>query len=433
MNHREMESHGNSAHKSTDMKMSDKEMKDMQMNHDKMKGMSMDHEGMKMNGMLGPYNMTREASGTSWQPESTPMPGIHTMKNDWMLMLHGFANGIYDDQGARRGDDKFFSENMIMGMAQHPLAGGTIGARGMFSLEPATVGNEGYPLLLQSGETANGRAPLIDRQHPHDFLMELATTYSHPVSTDSSAFAYFGMPGEPALGPTTYMHRFSGMDNPEAPINHHWLDSTHITFGVATIGYVWKNLKLDGSVFTGREPDQYRWDFDEPKFDSYSGRATYNLTKDWSIQASYGTINSPEQLEPNVDQERYTISAIYNKAWEKNNWQTTFAWGRNINKPGKILDGFLLESAINFSKTHTVFGRAERVSKDELFPEGDPLHGTAFTVNKVSLGYIYDFPKWHELQWGLGGVGSVSILPGELTPTYGDTPLSFMLFARVKF
>jgi hypothetical protein len=110
----------------------------------------------------------------------------------------------------------------------------------------------------------------------------------------------------------------------------------------------------------------------------------------------------------------------------------TFAWGRNIKNPGSELDGFLLESAVNFSKTHTIFGRAERVTKDELFPEGDPLHGRAFTVNKVSLGYIYDFPKWHQMQWGLGGVGSASILPDSLTPAYGDTPLSFMLFVRVK-
>ena len=173
-----------------------------------------------------------------------------------MGMVHGYADLIYDDQGGDRGDDKVFSSNMLMVMGQRSLGQGTWGLRGMFSLEPATIGKRGYPLLLQTGETANGRDPLIDRQHPHDFLMELATTYSVPVGDNSSVFGYFGYPGEPALGPSAFMHRFSGMDIPEAPITHHWLDSTHISFGVGTLGYVWKNWKLEGSIFTGREPDE---------------------------------------------------------------------------------------------------------------------------------------------------------------------------------
>src|SRR5439155_21379483 len=194
----------------------------------------------QMQGLYGPYSMTREASGTAWQPEATPMEGLHLMPGDWMLMFHGSAYGVYDYQSGHRGDRKFFSPNMAMGMAQHPLGPGTFGLRTMLTLEPATIGKTGYPLLLQTGETADGKTPLIDRQHPHDLFMELAATYSVAIGEQSSIFGYFGYPGEPALGPATFMHRFSGMDNPEAPITHHWLDSTHVTFGVATLGYVWK-------------------------------------------------------------------------------------------------------------------------------------------------------------------------------------------------
>jgi hypothetical protein len=391
-----------------------------------------DGEREMMTGALGTYPMSREASGTSWQPDATPMPGIHAMQDDWMFMLHGVAFGIYDQQGGKRGADKFFSANMLMGMAQHPLGPGTFGARAMLSLEPATIGREGYPLLLQTGETADGRRPLIDRQHPHDLFMELALTYSVPVKKDGSAFAYFGLPGEPALGPPTFMHRFSGMDNPEAPITHHWLDSTHITFGVATLGATWKSFKLDGSIFTGREPDQHRWNLDEPRFDSYSARLTFNPTPNWSAQVSHGWIHSPEQLEPEADTRRFTASITYHKAWARNHWQTTFAWGRDSNDPGNALDGFLLESTVNFRNTHTVFARAERVDKDELFAAPDPRHGISLTVNKASLGYIYDFPEWYHLRWGIGGLGSIHVLPASLDKVYGDTPLSFMLFARVK-
>ena len=404
------------------------------MSDDPHRGYAMDgeHPGMAMRGMLGAYPMTREASGTSWQPDTTPYEGLHLMKDDWMLMAHGFANVIYDNQGGGRGDRKVFSTNMLMLMAQRPVGPGMLGARSMLSLEPLTIGRKGYPLMLQTGETADGETPLIDRQHPHDLFMELAGTYSVPMTNESSVFAYVGMPGEPALGPPTFMHRFSGVDNPEAPITHHWLDSTHVTFGVATLGYIYDRVKLEGSIFTGREPDQDRWDFDTPRFDSYAARLSWNPTEAWALQGSYGVIDSPEQLEPQMNTQRGTVSAAYHHAWAQNNWQTTFAWGVNMNDPGHTLHGFLLESALNVKKTHTVFGRAEQVAKDELFPEGDPLHGRVFHVTKVSLGYIYDLPEWHHTQWGLGGLGSLHFLPNRLDDAYHDTPFSFMVFARVK-
>lgn len=391
----------------------------------------MDHSMSSMHGFYGLYPMSREASGTAWQPEATPMGGWHYMKGDWMFMFHGFAFGIYDHQGGPRGDEKFLSANMFMGMAQHPLGNGTLGMRTMLSLEPVTIGKNGYPELLQTGETADGKTALIDRQHPHDLFMELAASYSLPLNESSSAFAYLGYPGEPALGPATFMHRFSGADNPEAPITHHWLDSTHITFGVVTLGYIWKDLKIDGSVFTGREPDEHRWDFDRPRFDSYSGRLTYNQTKNWSMQVSYGNIESPEELEPDRNVERLTASVSYHHTWNESNWQTTLAWGRNFQHPGPDLNGVLIESVLNHS-AHTIFGRAEYVQKDELFEHGDPFHGEVFDVGKLTAGYIFDFANWQKVRFGVGGSGSIFIIPDRLESAYGDTPLSFLLFIRAK-
>ena len=121
------------------------------------------HQEEAMHGFYGPYPMTRDASGTAWQPEATPMGGLHIMRGDWMIMAHGYLNAIYDYQSGPRGDQKFFSESMFMGMAQHPLGPGTLGMRAMLTLEPATIGKTGYPELLQTGETANGVRPLIDR------------------------------------------------------------------------------------------------------------------------------------------------------------------------------------------------------------------------------------------------------------------------------
>lgn len=348
-----------------------------------------------------------------------------------MTMTHGYIYGIYNKQEGDRGDDKLYTNSMVMFMGHRPLGEGIFGFRSMFSLDP-TMGKDGYPLLLQTGETANGVTPLIDRQHPHDFISELALTYNHPVSDQSSWFAYFGLPGEPALGPAAFPHRFPGLFNPEAPLSHHWIDSTHITFGVVTLGYVWDKFKIESSAFRGREPDEDRWDIESPELDSASARLTYNPTANWSFQVSGGHLDSPEQLEPNQDVNRYTASATYNKPMEMGNWQTTWAWGRNRNVPGKSTDAFLLESAFNIHKTHTIFGRVERVEKDELFERGDPLEGT-YTVHKGTLGYVYDLPEWNHMQWGIGSSVGVNFVPDEIESVYGENPMSYLAFVRMKF
>jgi len=176
-----------------------------------------------------------------------------------------------------------------------------------------------------------------------------------------------GLAGEPALGPPTFMHRFSGMENPEAPLSHHWLDSTHISYGVATVGTTWGRWKLDASLFNGSEPDEERWNIESPNLRSEAIRLSYNPTPEWALQASFGNLESPEQLEPGVDIQRTTVSAIYGHAWDENNWQTTLAVGRNDPDSGDATNAMLLETAITLGHENTWFARVERVEKDELF------------------------------------------------------------------
>ncbi|WP_298165942.1 hypothetical protein [Novosphingobium sp.] len=402
-----------------------------------MHGMDMKSMDMKgMVGALGPYSMMRDASGTAWQPDSAPMWAIMGRAGDWSTMVHGFATLIHDNQGGPRGDTKTFSTSMLMGMAQRPLGGGTLSLKGMVSLDPL-MGKRGYPLLLASGESADGVTKLIDRQHPHDAFMELSATYSHPITDQLSGFVYFGLPGEPALGPATFMHRFPGMANPEAPISHHWLDSTHVTFGVATAGLVYRGVKLEGSVFTGREPDANRWDFERPRFDSWSVRATWNPTADLSMQVSHGFLKSPEGLHPDENVRRTTASITWNRALGPGrNWQSTLAWGRNTHLGGDHAhpaDAFLLDSALQLGRW-TLFGRAENVDKDELFgdeAEGNPLAGQVFNVSKFSLGGYHSLPIG-KVAFDLGGLVSKYALPEAIQPAYGSSPTSFMLFMRVR-
>jgi hypothetical protein len=378
----------------------------------------------------GPYPMTREGSGSSWQPDSTPMMGSHAMHGQWMSMLHGMADLIYDDQGGPRGASQSFSSGMLMFMARRELSDGALGVHLMASSDPL-MGRSGYPLLFQTGETANGRDPLIDRQHPHDLLMEAALTYSYDLAPQSSVFVYAGLPGSPALGPNAFMHRLSGMDSPEAPLSHHWLDSTHITWGVVTGGWTWQQLRLEASAFNGREPDQNRYNIELRPLDSYAARVSYNPTADLSLQGSFGRLASPEQLQPAVSVRRSTASVSYNAPlWRW--WQTTLAWGHNNPSTGPGSSAWLLESALNIANTHTLFARLERVGKDELFLPGAALYGRTFTINKVSLGYIRELAHLGALDLGLGGLVSTYRYPAELNPTYGAHPTSFMVFVRAR-
>ncbi|MCO5130575.1 MAG: hypothetical protein M9932_08405 [Xanthobacteraceae bacterium] len=382
---------------------------------------------------LGPYAMTREASGTSWVPDATPHEGLHRKLGDWSVMTHGALNLVYNRQAGPRGASQTFVGGMVMAMAQRPLGDGTLGLRAMLSPEPL-MGASGYPLLLAAGETADGRHHLVDRQHPHDLFIEMAASYSVNLSRTSSVFVYGGLPGEPALGPPAFMHRTSGMDNPEAPISHHWLDSTHVTFGVVTAGVVVDTWKFEASAFRGREPDQYRYDIERPALDSFAGRVSWNPSREWSVQVSYGRLHSPEQLAPEVNENRLTASAIYTTPFGDGHlWSTTLAWGRKMSRPGDTLDAFLLESAVILKDNVTLFMRAERVEQNELTHDVPGLDGKTFTVNKVSAGGVYDFLRTERAKFGIGALVSRYGLPDALKAEYGRDLTSYMVFGRLKF
>ena len=393
-----------------------------------MSGMDMGGmEGMSMTGNLGAYPMTRDASGTSWQPDLAEHHGIHAMAGDWQLMGHAMLWGIYDTQSGPRGGDKTFAAGMLMGMARRDFGtADTLSFRAMLSPDPF-MGKSGYPLLLATGETANGVTPLVDRQHPHDLFMELSGTYSHELDTDDSVFLYAGYPGEPALGPPAFMHRASGMDIPQAPITHHWLDSTHVTFGVVTGGFVHDNWKFEVSQFTGREPDQFRYDFDPAKFDSTSARVSYTPDEHWSLQASWGFLKSPEQLQPTVDENRYTASAMYiTKFSEESSLAVTLGWGQKDLSDGRRLNGTFLEAAYKPATNWTAFARAEWEQNDEL-----DATGIVRSVGDLALGGIRDWNVADHAKIGLGASYTFDFVPSSVTPGYGSDPHGAMVFARL--
>jgi len=382
---------------------------------------------MPSTGLLGGYPFTRDSSGTSWQPDAATHRGLHAMSGGWMLMEHLSLYGIYDTQSGPRGGDKAFVSGMLMGAARRDLANGdTLDLRAMLSPDPL-MGRDGYPLLLASGETANGASPLIDRQHPHDLVMELSASYAHRLSEDASVFLYAGDPAEPALGPPAFMHRPSGMDFPLAPITHHWLDSTHIVFGAVTAGFVQGDWKLEVSRFTGREPDQNRFDFDSVRLDSTSARASFNPDPHWSLQASWGHLHSPEQLAPRLNEDRYTASAMYAaELGDGAAFAATLAWGLKHLSDGTNLNGALLEGEYHPVELWTLFARAEWEQNNEL-----DAAGRVRDVGELSLGALRDWRVSEHWKAGLGALYAFDFAPSAIVPSYGGNPHGALAFVRV--
>ena len=396
------------------------------------------HESMDMRAAFGPYPMNREASGTSWQPDVSPMMGVYRMTGDWSLMGQVQLNLVADRQSGPRGDDMIFPSGMVMGMATGALSvRDTVQFRAMLAPDPL-MGRRGYPLLLAAGETADGVNTLVDRQHPHDLFMELSASYSRKIGERGSAFVYFGLPGEPAFGPPAFMHRLSIMDSPEAPISHHWLDSTHIVYGVLTVGGSWGPVKLEASRFKGREPDQHRWDIETPKFDSTAVRLSVNPSPQLALQVSYARQKSPEQLELEDDQDKWSASAIWTRPVGKAGLvSATLAWGRKQTIHGdgdrdRAQDAFVLEGAWRPDARWTVFARGEVIESDELLAPPGSAHGPVFTVGKASVGAVRDFAIAPSVKLGFGGLVARSLTPDALDPAYGGDRTSGMVFARLK-
>jgi hypothetical protein len=392
-------------------------------------GMQMDEqEGVgAMRGRLNNWGMQKEGSGTSLLPESSPMYMKHLgNRGGFDLSAMGFITYNFSDAGGTRGESRFYSNSMLMLMGSKDEGRQTKGFSVMLSLDPVFNGRFGYPNLFQTGETAYG-VPLTDFQHPHDLFVEVALTHSYEIGNGLRVFAYGGPVAEPALGGPTFMHRPSGVEIPEAPIGHHWFDSTHIAWGVVTLGANTDRWQVEGSLFNGHEPDENRYSPDNVALNSASARFTLTPSRDTAFNASYGFLDEPEATEPGVSQHRLTASAIWNRALAGGaNLAMTAAFGRNY-KEGDKTDAFLLEGTFSRGDT-TYFARWESVDKDEL---GGVPAGT-YKVGKFLVGGIKEVRKFQGLDLGVGAYAGFYVFPSALEPFYGKSPLTLGVFVRLR-
>jgi hypothetical protein len=355
------------------------------------------------------------------------------MNPGWQFMRDGIVFAEFRHQGGPRGGNEIVAPNWWMGMATRSTSHGQFTFTGMVSLDPATVGKDGYREIFQAGEALNGR-PLIDRQHPHDFFMQLAAVWRLAINS-SMGFTIAGGPvGEPALGPVAFMHRASAVDNPTAPLSHHTFDSTHIAFGVVTAAIDHGPWVLEGSVFNGREPDENRWDFDFGRLDSFSGRLWVRPSPAWEFQVSTGHLTHPEQLEAgNI--ERSTASVSWTQLHASDMSSVTAGFGRNDTDHGARAAAFV-EGGRHVGP-NTIYGRFEGLQVETALLQKDlVVEGPAATVKDsvfaFTVGGVRDLLQVAGFQGGLGADVTFYGVPNSLQPAYSSHPVSFQVFFRLR-
>lgn len=415
-------------------------------------------QGMSMSAAHGlvDVELLHSSSGTTVEPPSTPVQMMMRQAGRWAVMLHGtaFLSDIQQHADNDRGGDKLFSANWVMPMAQHPLGShGQITFRTMLSLEPATVTGRFYPELFQQGETAYGR-PIVDGQHPHDFVMELAAIYDLHVSEKLLLSVYAAPVGDPAIGPTAYPHRFSASEDPIAALGHHQEDSTHIAFNVLTVGLTYKMIRVEGSGFHGAEPTENRWQL-EPSpnghaIDSDSLRLSFVPTENIAAQYSVAHITSPEALSPQENQRRQTASVMFNKplgvhhdnrsmpgmdmaSAATGNWSTTLLWGQTrASVSGQLANSYLLESLLNLRRNY-VYARIEAADRtSELLVPAPSTESTLGHVQAYTLGFDRDYRVGRHLLAAPGAQFTLYRTPAALVPEYGRTPFGAVGFIRFR-
>jgi hypothetical protein len=352
----------------------------------------------------------------------------------WQFMQDGVVFSVFNHQGGPRGADEFCAPNWWMGLPNREIGSSQFRFNTMFSLDTITSGKSGYAEIFQVGETLDGR-PLVDRQHPHDVLMQLAAVWRWPIASNTGFTLAGGPVGEPALGPVVFMHRASAAEYPFATLSHHIFDSSHIAFGVVLAAVDHGPWTLEGSIFNGREPDENRWDFDFGALDSASTRLWYQPTEEWQFQASVGRLVDPEELEPGIVW-RTTSSAAWLRQAGENFSAVTVAYGVNATEHGTRHAMFA--EGTRHVGANSIFFRTELLQVETSLLVADANRGPHDegnrndTLGAVTIGGVRDFIRWRGFEGGVGAAATFYAVPPALQLSHGERPVSYQVYFRLR-
>jgi len=362
---------------------------------------------------------------------------------DWTVATDANVFVGYNYQQRKFADfQSWESQNWFMVSGTRDDNVGQLTLNAMISLEPLTVGQfvwvgdtrvypGGSPQLFQTGESYQ-QIPLSNVQHPHDLFMSLGASYRLFEGSASYTIAV-SVVGAPALGPTPFMHRESARDNPQAPLTHHWLDSTHVSYGVVTGGADVGDFTIEASGFRGEEPDENRYNIEAPAIDSYSGRLGWHRGA-WQAQVSAGHLHQPEWFEP-YDETRITASVEYQGAVATRPLAATLAWGENRDAvvTNGVSDNFLFEWDLGLARHWTTYGRAEIVEKEILGLGYHPFgfqHPHVYShIDALALGAVRDLAEGMFGRIGVGGDVTLYHMSPDLLP-YWEGSHSYHAFLR---
>ena len=319
--------------------------------------------------------------------------------------------------------DSWESQNWVMLTGGRMVGRGALAINGMASLEPLTIPDMGSPQLFQTGESYQG-IPLVNYQHPHDLIMELGAKY-RIAHSGVTYLVGADLVGSPALGPTPFMHRSSARNNPQVPITHHFIDSSHISAGVLTAGVQAGPITVESSAFRGAEPDDQRFALERPRLDSWSARIGWRHGA-WNAQFSGGRLHEPEWFEP-YDVTRLTASVGFEGDLRSRPFAAIAVWGQNRDDNGfnDVSNGYLFEWDLGATPASIVYGRAEHAQK-ALFglgfhPKGFAHPHSFYAVTAVTAGYLREILSSPFGRVGIGADVTFYWMPANLEPYYGSS------------
>lgn len=364
-----------------------------------------------------------------------PMAGM-PMK---MLMLHGNAFLNQTFAYGPRGRDAFSAPNMFMADL-----GTSVGDNHYFNLdfmgtfEKWTFPKSGYPELLQIGEENHEHIPYRDAQHPHSSpVMGLTFSDTIALGHDKDHVKVFFAPrGESTDGPIAFMHRPSGMVNPDAPLGHHiGQDVGHITSTVIGASLRLSRTNIEASTFHGQEPEPDQVDLPFGTPNSYAFRLTHEFWDGIFAMASAAYVKDPEPHGSVDHLWRYSASLYRNALPAGNGWlvHDSFIWGMIHGYDGaSVLHSFGKEYWVH-KGAHNLWGRLEVLQRTpgELAITGVAIPTRPHWVGALTLGYSHTLVKGDNADLGLGGSFTQDWLPQVYRAAYRGNPFSGKIFLQL--
>ncbi|MET0285723.1 MAG: hypothetical protein ABW352_14685 [Polyangiales bacterium] len=375
----------------------------------------------------------RFGTGTAWLPDESPLLASVPHFGKWGLAISGNVYAGYDYYSSERGGKRFFGRNTFMGSLFRTFEHSEWLFRAAISLEPLTIGDRGYPQVLQSGQQADGER-VADRMYALDFFRELATTYSWEVTRDWGAMFYAALAGEPAIGPVTFTQRVSASPDPLAPLGFVAQENSHTAFGVLTVGAFTRTMKFEASWYNGSLPGDHKFTIAIRRPDSYAARVSWNPFSWLSTQLSYAYLGNPSRHDPGRSDHRFTTSATYTR-WRANDsgLAATLAFAERVSNRNQLNTSLMAEAYWNIDGHNAVFGRWDLLQKsgeELILPEPTT---ELFAIGALGAGYIYYFGPFISLTPGLGLRGSINLMEDDLARFYGgQAAYGLMVFAQLR-